>query len=192
MVAPARRGDQSLDEPQPVLVAVRRKAVMHAGHWRIVVAVNGTRDECVGAARSAPARLPLIKQWQFAVGQFGAAALVGLVGVQLVSFYLPPVDSETGKAVLPIVYVSQHAIYGVFNVVSITAAVRASPEAPPTRPARPPRSHTRRPGHRHPHAQGGGVLGQCGDDAPLSGTPAARSGVPTVGRDHRPSRGQYL
>jgi len=98
-----------------------RKAVLQGGKWKVVSGV-GTRD-VLDAARAAPLPLPPLKQWQFAMGQFGSAALVGLVGVQLVSFYLPPIDSATGERLLPVTFVSQGTIWGVFNVVSMTAAV---------------------------------------------------------------------
>eukprot|EP00967_Tisochrysis_lutea_P158146 scaffold322527_cov33-Tisochrysis_lutea.AAC.6 len=84
-----------------------KRAVLHAGHWKVVIPRSGARADVLRAADATPAPLSPLNQWQFACGQFGSAALVGLVGVQLVSFYLPPIDAATGERLLPTTFVSQ-------------------------------------------------------------------------------------
>lgn len=108
--------------PQPNL-GPTHKAVLRNGDWKVVMTNARTLADVLGAATASPLPLSSVQKWQFALGQFGSAALVGLVGVQLVSFYLPPIDSATGERLLPVTFVSQGTIWGVFNVVSMTAAV---------------------------------------------------------------------
>jgi hypothetical protein len=117
---PAPRGTVPAQQPHP---GPTRKVVLHDGEWKVVVTSSRTRAGVLGAAAASPMPLSPLQKWQFAMGQFGSAALVGLVGVQLVSFYLPPIDAATGQRLLPVTFVSQGTIWGVFNVVSMTAAV---------------------------------------------------------------------
>eukprot|EP00929_Paragymnodinium_shiwhaense_P008293 TRINITY_DN112243_c0_g1_i1.p1 TRINITY_DN112243_c0_g1~~TRINITY_DN112243_c0_g1_i1.p1 ORF type:complete len:604 (-),score=90.67 TRINITY_DN112243_c0_g1_i1:178-1989(-) len=64
--------------------------------------------------------LPLGKQWLYAIGQLGWSVLSGLVGLQLVYFYLPPKDSETGRPVFP-VHVTQKPFFAIFNIITLLA-----------------------------------------------------------------------
>ena len=60
--------------------------------------------------------LPLGKQIQYALGQFGWSTLVNLVGLQLVYFYIPPADSG-----IPI-FISQATFLVVLNAIVLIAA----------------------------------------------------------------------
>ena len=68
-----------------------------------------------------PERLPLKKQLLYAVGQLGWSALSGLVGLQLVYFYLPPDDPDTGEPVIP-VRITQRSFGYIFNVITLLAS----------------------------------------------------------------------
>ena len=65
--------------------------------------------------------LPLKKQLLYAVGQLGWSALSGLVGLQLVYFYLPPDDPDTDEPVIPI-HVTQNTFGYIFNVITLLAS----------------------------------------------------------------------
>jgi len=64
--------------------------------------------------------LPIGKQWLYAMGQLGWSSLTGMVGLQLVYFYLPPKDADSGKPIFPI-HVSQEPILIVLNVITLLA-----------------------------------------------------------------------
>mmetsp|Transcript_62263 Transcript_62263/g.181891 ORF Transcript_62263/g.181891 Transcript_62263/m.181891 type:complete len:573 (-) Transcript_62263:13-1731(-) len=80
----------------------------------------GNWPEAICSHATEPERLPLGKQWMYAIGQMGWGSLTGLVGLQLVYFYLPPVDTQTGEPKFP-VYITQAKIFYVLNVITILA-----------------------------------------------------------------------
>lgn len=63
--------------------------------------------------------LPLTKQWLYAIGQLGWSMLAGIMGLQLVYFYLPPKDEE-GNPIFPI-FVPQSKILVIFNIITFIA-----------------------------------------------------------------------
>ena len=65
--------------------------------------------------------LPLRLQWAYAIGQLGWSALSGLIGVQLVYFYLPPNKQDSDEPVIPI-YVTQQTFLYIFNVITLIAS----------------------------------------------------------------------
>jgi len=72
------------------------------------------------ATQRVPESLTRSKQWCYAFGQLGWSTLTGLVGMQLVFFYVPPVDEETGRPIIPI-YVTQRPILVVLNIITLLA-----------------------------------------------------------------------
>jgi len=84
---------------------------------RKVVAMPPSSDV---AEDRVPETLTLGKQWLYAIGQLGWSTLTGLVSMQLVFFYVPPVDVETGQPMIPI-YVTQRSIFVVLNIITLLA-----------------------------------------------------------------------
>lgn len=66
--------------------------------------------------------LPRHLQMLYAMGQMGWASLANLVGLQLVYFYLPPKDDETGQPFFP-TFITQDTFIVVFNIIAILATV---------------------------------------------------------------------
>lgn len=94
---------------------------------------NVTADSA--ADRPPVETLPLSRQILYAVGQLGWSSLTGIMGLQLVYFYLPPQQCTcintgpecachgSGDAESIPIFVSQNSFGGVFNVITILATV---------------------------------------------------------------------
>ena len=65
-------------------------------------------------------RLPASRQFAYALGQLGWSSLSGLVSIQLVYFYIPPLDPASGETVFPI-FVTQDSFAVILNVITLLA-----------------------------------------------------------------------
>ena len=65
-------------------------------------------------------RLPASRQFAYALGQLGWSSLSGLVSIQLVYFYIPPLDPVSGETVFPI-FVTQDSFAVILNVITLLA-----------------------------------------------------------------------